>query len=167
MKKILILCLFAISGSLLEAQILPTIYVKLDGTAKITYDGGKTWDNYEMAKPLPTIYVKQDGNAKITYDGGKTWKAISLAEIQKAPVGLSASVHPNPGKDVLYFSLPPEAKGNVEITFYTIDGKVAYQGKENGNSLSVNVSNLPVGTYTYRIGVAGGDMYQGTFSINR
>jgi len=65
-------------------------------------------------------------------------------------------MYPNPATDVVNFNIDATSNGVVELTIYSIDGKIVKESKglnvENGtNSFTENVSNLNNGIYLVRI----------------
>lgn len=68
----------------------------------------------------------------------------------------NTEMYPNPATDVVNFNIDATSNGVIEMTIYSLDGKVVMESKgltvENGaNSFTENVSNLNKGIYLVRI----------------
>ena len=74
----------------------------------------------------------------------KTW-ATSVANVNTDANGLS--VYPNPVKDELTISIGGKANGAATVMLLDMTGKVLKAATMDGTQLSMNVSELPAGTY--------------------
>ena len=90
---------------------------------------------------------------------------LYVTQIPREELGLVTSVvncesklqdiaaYPNPATDIIYFRIGKLLKQGVRIILHTITGKTALSKpvKGNGNTIEVNITNLPKGVYLYEI----------------
>jgi hypothetical protein len=123
----------AVSNKGLEnmASFIPT------GTANII----PTVDLYNFARPIDayTLGAFQLGTQTGFYSGIQSVKVTPL------------QLYPNPAKDIIYL----ENKVNTTVDFYNIAGVLVKSAKLTASANSVNIRELPAGSYIVKATVSG------------
>lgn len=111
-------------------------------------------------QPLLTLFLEQPPRTDGTLENSSA-DAIYYEPVQLSPVSgfvpeLEFELYPNPTSGRLVLTLTERARGRVEVTLFTLDGRRvlgrSYGGRSAGAPLSLDLPpTLPVGNYILRV----------------
>lgn len=119
--------------------------------------------NYTSTSAAPKV-LKVAAKNKINTSATLDYKILSTTAVyvpkfnDETPISLvsNTEMYPNPATDMVNFNIDASTKGLVNVTIYSLDGKVVMESNglkvENGtNSFTENVTSLNKGIYLVRI----------------
>ena len=148
------------------------IIVKMDTNLNVEWKRFCKTDNINLLAPLyyPIMYEDNQGEEKgIAWAGyGKNndeeVELIYFFLNHEGPVGMSEgsievrpyAFYPNPAKEQLHMQFSPDVKPAL-VELYDLQGRLV---RTQGNNFeSIDLSQLPVGTYTMRVTLENGEVY--------
>lgn len=156
------------SGSEVHFQTLTRIYYTTYVYVKGTNECGSSTEYSELLRvkdcggitPVPVSInpipenEKIEGDLALSYEETKSKQlGVTQMELEPANAITSVTIYPNPVEDIINVQIPGNliVDNNCSIEIYNLAGKLLLKKKVTSTTNSIDLSNLPSGTYIVKL----------------